>query len=146
MKTEKDIRSFMLEHRETPSDPDAFMADLVRQMDLLPVPASFEKDGQRIPQEDSCLEKVVRNIKRYNRAKAFTTLIATTLLSIAMTCLVIFLPSSFFEAAGGFLSSLSGGRFSDFFISPSGFLSLKCLAAGILTILSSCLFARRFFA
>lgn len=146
MKTEKDIRSFLLEHRENPSEPDAFMADLVRQMDLLPVPAAFEKDGSRSSLKESGLENVVRKIKRYNRARALKTLVATILLSVAMTCLVIFLPSAFYESAGTFLSSVSPERLQDFFLSPSWSLSLKCLISGLLTLLSSILLTRRFFA
>ncbi|MBO5075528.1 MAG: hypothetical protein J6C35_09515 [Bacteroidales bacterium] len=49
MKTDKDIRKFLQDNKIQVLEDDAFIADLVRQIDLLPVPASLRgTDEERI--------------------------------------------------------------------------------------------------
>ena len=48
MKTEQDIRRFMQENRIPVPKDAAFMNDLIRQINLLPVPAGLAGDDDRI--------------------------------------------------------------------------------------------------
>lgn len=64
--TEKDIKEFMQSHKlQIPRD-DKFMSNLVRQIDLLPVPASLEKGG--IPEEErkQLLAIILKELKQAN--------------------------------------------------------------------------------
>lgn len=64
--TEKDIKEFMQAHKlQIPGD-DKFMSNLMRQIDLLPVPASLEKGG--IPEEErkQLLSIILKELKQAN--------------------------------------------------------------------------------
>lgn len=58
MATEKEIRQFFMQNRPSVPEDDGFMEDLVRQIDLLPVPASLSGGDDNV-----CREKILERIK-----------------------------------------------------------------------------------
>lgn len=90
MKTEKDIRKFIQDNRiKVPSD-GAFMEDLVRQINLLPVPAGLSGDDDRL-QENMRLVQLIRAAlrKRYRRRAVLV------LLTDIAICVALFLAAHF---------------------------------------------------
>ena len=94
MKTEQDIRRFMQENRiPVPKDP-AFMNDLIRQINLLPVPAGLAQKDDRIQENIRMAKTILESIKRYNRKQALILVLVNMLLSMAVfaTGYVLFVP------------------------------------------------------
>ncbi len=102
MKTDKDIRAFMQGNRPAVSGNDAFMADLVRQMDLLPVPASFENAGDRQKRkaDADAIARIFETVKKKNRKTAVLTSAAIIAVSSAAAVLLSFAPDSWFSFFG----------------------------------------------
>lgn len=78
MTTEKDIRKFMKDNAPAMRDGDNFMEDIVRQIDLLPVPASLDGSGKDIESEIMLVRRLSRLVKRRN-----------SLIAVAMTLVVV---------------------------------------------------------
>ena len=85
MATEKDIRKFMQDNRISVPQDDAFMEELVRQIDLLPTPASLS--GTDSIQENLRILQIIRMaVKKRHRRQA----LLLVLTDIAI-CAAIFL-------------------------------------------------------
>lgn len=93
MKTDKDIRAFMHGNRPAASGNEAFMADFVRQMELLPVPASFEKAEQRKAEADT-IAGIFEAAKTWNRKIAVLAAVAVVAVSSVAAVLFSFVPDS----------------------------------------------------
>lgn len=78
MATEKDIRKFMKDNAPAMRDGGNFMEDIVRQIDLLPVPASLDGSGKDIESEIMLVRRLSRLVKRRN-----------SLMAVAMTLAVV---------------------------------------------------------
>lgn len=78
MTTEKDIRKFMKDNAPAMRDGGNFMEDIVRQIDLLPVPASLDGSGKDIESEIMLVRRLSRLVKRRN-----------SLIAVAMTLVVV---------------------------------------------------------
>lgn len=78
MTTEKDIRKFMKDNAPAMRDGGNFMEDIVRQIDLLPVPASLDGSGKDIESEIMLVRRLSRLVKRRN-----------SLMAVAMTLAVV---------------------------------------------------------
>jgi|GEM_PF-2775541 hypothetical protein len=78
MATEKDIRKFMKDNAPAMRDGGHFMENIVRQIDLLPVPASLDGSGKDIESEIMLVRRLSRLVKRRN-----------SLMAVAMTLVVV---------------------------------------------------------
>ncbi len=84
MKTEQDIKKFMQENRIPVPKDDAFMADLVRQINLLPEPAGFSCEEDRIQENLRMLKAVLDSLKRHSRRQAAMLMLVNMVLSLAV--------------------------------------------------------------
>ena len=92
MKTDKDIRKFLQDNKIQVPEDDAFIADLVRQIDLLPVPASLRgTDGERIQENMRILILIREMLRKRCRRQALMALLLNAALSIIMFAALYFL-------------------------------------------------------
>ena len=94
MKTDTEIRKFIQDNKiQIPKD-DAFMADLIRQIDLLPVPTSLSGGDEERIQENLRILSLIREAlrKRYRRQAIKTLAIDIVLCVILFVAVYIFLP------------------------------------------------------
>ena len=110
MATEKDIKRFFEETKPEVSNSDEFMADLIRQINLLPVPASLN----RRPDENALreqLRKLKRDAKASRRITIFSIIASTILAFTVCVAAVLLFPilaqSSLGESAVDFISDYS---------------------------------------
>ena len=92
MKTDKDIRKFLQDNKIQVLEDDAFIADLVRQIDLLPVPASLRgTDEERIQENMRILSLIREMLRKRCRRQAAKTLLLNAVLSMIMFAAIYFL-------------------------------------------------------
>ena len=92
MKTDKDIRKFLQDNKIQVPENDAFIADLVRQIDLLPVPASLRgTDEERIQENMRILSLIREMLRKRCRRQAAKTLLLNAVLSMIMFAAIYFL-------------------------------------------------------
>lgn len=92
MKTDKDIRKFLQDNKIQVPEGDAFIADLVRQIDLLPVPASLRgTDEERIQENMRILSLIREMLRKRCRRQALMALLLNAALSIIMFAALYFL-------------------------------------------------------
>ncbi len=92
MKTDKDIRKFLQDNKIQVSEDDAFIADLVCQIDLLPVPASLRgTDEERIQENMRILSLIREMLRKRCRRQAAKTLLLNAVLSMIMFAAIYFL-------------------------------------------------------
>ena len=84
MVTEKDIRQFIKDNRIEISDDRKFMEEIIRQINLLPVPAGYEKKSTK--EKVLIIKKAGEAIKRRNKIMALESVIVNII-----GCCVIFL-------------------------------------------------------
>lgn len=92
MTTDKDIRKFLQDNKIQVPEDDAFIADLVRQIDLLPVPASLRgTDEERIQENMRILSLIREMLRKRCRRQALMALLLNAALSIIMFAALYFL-------------------------------------------------------
>jgi len=92
MKTDKDIKKFLQDNEIQVPEDDAFIADLVRQIDLLPVPASLRgTDEERIQENMRILSLIREMLRKRCRRQAAKTLLLNAVLSMIMFAAIYFL-------------------------------------------------------
>ena len=95
MKTEQDIRKFMQENRIPVPKDSAFMNDIIRQIDSLPIPASLAGNDTDVQEN---IRKVKEFFQRQAKHRKRQALIAS-LISIFF-CLAIFTAGYVFHISG----------------------------------------------
>jgi len=92
MKTDKDIKKFLQDNKIQVPEDDAFIAELVRQIDLLPVPASLRgTDEERIQENMRILSLIREMLRKRCRRQAAKTLLLNAVLSMIMFAAIYFL-------------------------------------------------------
>ncbi len=84
MKTEQDIRKFMQENRIPLPKDSAFMDELIRQIDLLPVPASLSDHNDKVQENIRMLTAVMDAVRRHNRKQSRRLAFVNVLISISI--------------------------------------------------------------
>lgn len=95
MKTEQDIRIFMQANRIPVPKDDAFMTDLIRQINLLPTPAGLSEKDDRIQEGIRMMKAVFDALAKRRRRQS----VIAALVSIAF-CAVIFIAGYVFQFPG----------------------------------------------
>jgi hypothetical protein len=86
MKTEQDIRKFIQENRIPVPKNDAFMDELVRQINLLPTPASLAGRELRIQENMRMLTAVMKVVRKHNRKQVILLAIVNVIICIPIFC------------------------------------------------------------
>lgn len=84
MKTEQDIRRFMQENRIPVPKDNAFMDELVRQINLLPVPASLESRDARIQENIGMLRVAMEVIRKHNRKQIIRLAVVNVIVCVSI--------------------------------------------------------------
>ncbi len=93
MSTDKEIRQFIRENMPEIKGGDKFMAELVRQIELLPVPASLAgKPEEEIRSAMDLIAATARRIKRRNRLRAVSAAAVTAVLLGAVLAVYYLVP------------------------------------------------------
>ena len=91
MKTEQDIRRFIQENRIPLPKNSSFMDELVRQINLLPTPASLTEREAKIQENMRMLTAVMEAVRKHNRKQ----ILLLTLVNVII-CMPIFCAGYFF--------------------------------------------------
>lgn len=84
MKTEQDIRKFIQENRIPLPKDSSFMDELVRQINLLPVPASLADRDAKIQENISMLIAVMDLIRKHNRKQTMWLILVNVIICISV--------------------------------------------------------------
>ena len=84
MKTEQDIRKFMQENRIPVPKDNAFMDELVRQINLLPVPASLESRDASIQENIGMLRAAMEVIRKHNRKQIIRLAVVNVIVCVSI--------------------------------------------------------------
>ena len=86
MKTEQDIIKFIQENRIPVPKDDAFMDELMRQINQLPVPASLSDHDARIKENLSMLSAVMQVVRKHNRKQMLLLALVNVIICIPVFC------------------------------------------------------------
>ena len=84
MKTEQDIRKFIQENRIPVPKNDAFMDELVRQINLLPTPASLADRELKIQENMRMLTAVMEVVRKHNRKQMLLLALVNVIICISI--------------------------------------------------------------
>ena len=84
MKTEQDIRRFVQENRIPVPKDSAFMDELVRQINLLPTPASLANRDARIQENLRILNAVMEAVRKHNRKQILLLALVNVIICISI--------------------------------------------------------------
>ena len=84
MKTEQDIRKFMQENRIPVSKDSAFMDDILRQINSLPVPASLSGTDDKVQENIRAVKAVLEALEKHRRKQAAMAAMVSVAVSVAI--------------------------------------------------------------
>ena len=86
MKTEQDIRKFMQESRIPLPKDGAFMDELVRQINLLPVPSSLADRDAKVQENLRMLTAVMDVVRKHNRKQIILLALVNVIICLPIFC------------------------------------------------------------
>ena len=86
MKTEQDIRRFIQENRIPLPKNTAFMDELVRQINLLPTPASLTESEAKIQENMRMLTAVMEAVRKHNRKQILLLALVNVIICMPIFC------------------------------------------------------------
>ena len=86
MKTEQDIRRFIQENRIPLPKNSAFMDELVRQINLLPTPASLTEREAKIQENMRMLTAVMEAVRKHNRKQLLLLALVNVIICMPIFC------------------------------------------------------------
>lgn len=106
MKTEQDIRKFMQESRIPLPKDGAFMDELVRQINLLPTPASLANRDARIQENLRILNAVMEAVRKHNRKQILLLALVNVIICIPVFCAGYFFITPQYLTGGSLIVAL----------------------------------------
>ena len=86
MKTEQDIRRFIQENRIPLPKNSSFMDELVRQINLLPTPASLTERESKIQENMRMLTAVMEAVRKHNRKQILLLALVNVIICMPIFC------------------------------------------------------------
>ena len=86
MKTEQDIRRFIQENRIPLPKNSSFMDELVRQINLLPTPASLTEREAKIQENKRMLTAVMEAVRKHNRKQILLLALVNVIICMPIFC------------------------------------------------------------
>ena len=127
MKTEQDIRKFMQESRIPLPKDGAFMDELVRQINLLPTPASLANRDARIQENLRILNVVMEAVRKHNRKQIILLALVNIIICIPVFCAGYFFITPQYLTGGSLIVAL----ILQWRYALTGFICLAVLAATV---------------
>ena len=127
MKTEQDIRKFMQENRIPLPKDSAFMDELVRQINLLPTPASLANRDARIQENIRMLTAVMEAVRKHNRKQILLLALVNVIICIPVFCAGYFFITPQYLTGGSLIVAL----ILQWRYALTGFICLAVLAATV---------------
>lgn len=124
----KDIRKFMHDNRIPVPKDDKFMSDLIRQIDLLPTPASFNGDKEDSMRIVQAIRTVLR--KRYRR-QALKALVMNAVVFLGFVFIMLSVEQTEYSPVCQFITKWS--------YALMGFLGVCSVAISLTYIKSDCI-------
>ena len=106
MKTEQDIRRFMQENRIPVPKGGAFMEELMRQINLLPTPASLTESEAKIQENMRMLTAVMEAVRKHNRKQLLLLALVNVIICIPIFCAGYFFITPQFLAGDSMIIAL----------------------------------------
>jgi hypothetical protein len=106
MKTEQDIRRFIQENRIPLPKNTAFMDELVRQINLLPTPASLTEREARIQENMRMLTAVMEAVRKHNRKQILLLALVNVIICMPIFCAGYFFITPQFLAGDSMIIAL----------------------------------------
>lgn len=106
MKTEQDIRRFIQENRIPLPKNSAFMDELVRQINLLPTPASLTEREAKIQENMRMLTAVMEAVRKHNRKQLLLLALVNVIICMPIFCAGYFFITPQFLAGDSMIIAL----------------------------------------
>gem|GEM_PF-1893929 len=101
MVKDKDIKKFMLQHKPEVKNSDAFMKDVVRQMDSLPVPSAMDPKHQK----EDCI-RIVLEVSRKDLRSVRLAVSVIAIVAILSAITISMIPSDLIDTIPSFPTEL----------------------------------------
>jgi hypothetical protein len=106
MKTEQDIRRFIQENRIPLPKNSSFMDELVRQINLLPTPASLTEREAKIQENMRMLTAVMEAVRKHNRKQILLLALVNVIICMPIFCAGYFFITPQFLAGDSMIIAL----------------------------------------